>query len=486
MALRTRLRLRVMGGDSGPLLDASDFDGGTIKLYSGAASDDAGDELASGTLPDHPFENLDGGDRDKRGVWAMTATKNGTARGLFLSNAGGDIKTWFTVTESGGGGDIIIDNDDVQIGDVIAIATLLWTLEGDSLVVTGTVVDGSAAAVAGGTVQLIDDTDTVVDTDTPDGSGAFSLTAAEPGTHTVKHQPPLTHCLGPSEPDDHTVNVNGGQSPVAIVLQSAIYSDDFQSYDSTTLKAGFGQGVNISLGNFGYTPTHVMDIGSLSNGSNITMIPDDGFGKKAMQYAWPARPGDASEITISIQPRLNPPPVLTNLRVRFTTLESAVFEAGLPSLGSGQSYKFFLINFENGGLGKQGRLGAYFGYPGSGGANRITLSSDMTDAVHTVQLLAPAAPVIGDPNWGGSYHTWILEALGIGTASCVFNIYLDGVLQSSISEQFFPGVSVGGSGWAVTLEMGANMNNGPEDAQTRWWRELGVYTARPSFISMTP
>lgn len=123
--------LAAAPASAGTQLDASIFDGGTIRLYTGSVETDAGDMLATGTLPSKAFENESGGTRDKHGTWSMVATKNGTARGLFLSNAGGDIKTWLTVTESGGGGDIIIDNDDVQIGDIIAIATLLWTLSED-------------------------------------------------------------------------------------------------------------------------------------------------------------------------------------------------------------------------------------------------------------------------------------------------------------------------------------------------------------------
>jgi hypothetical protein len=32
--------------------------------------------------------------------------------------------------------------------------------------------------------------------------------------------------------------------------------------------------------------------------------------------------------------------------------------------------------------------------------------------------------------------------------------------------------------------MGANINNGPDQAQSRWWRELGVYKTRPSLLGL--
>lgn len=115
----------------GVSIDSSVFDGGTITLYTGSTAADAGDLLATGTIPAHPFENEDeDGMRALRGSWSMTATKNGTARGLLLSSADESINVFLTVTESGGGGDIIIDNDDVQINDIIAIATLAWDVAG--------------------------------------------------------------------------------------------------------------------------------------------------------------------------------------------------------------------------------------------------------------------------------------------------------------------------------------------------------------------
>jgi hypothetical protein len=76
--------------------------------------------------------------------------------------------------------------------------------------------------------------------------------------------------------------------------------------------------------------------------------------------------------------------------------------------------------------------------------------------------------------------------LGIGTTNAQFNIYLDGVLMpGSLSSSFLAGASVG-PGWAITLEMGANINNGSDHAQSRWFRELGVYTTRPSLQPMKP
>ena len=82
---------------------------------------------------------------------------------------------------------------------------------------------------------------------------------------------------------------------------------------------------------------------------------------------------------------------------------------------------------------------------------------------------------------GGAYHTWVIELLGIGSSSASFTTYLDGRKVGTVSAPFLSGETIG-AGWAVMFEMGANMNNGPDHAQSRWWREFGVYTTRPSLV----
>jgi hypothetical protein len=104
----------------GSTIDASDFDGGTIKFYTGADAADAGDLLASGSIPGHAFENADGdGIRALRGSWSAVATKNGTVRGILLSSADAIINKWLEI-----GVDVTIDHSDVQIGDILTLATL--------------------------------------------------------------------------------------------------------------------------------------------------------------------------------------------------------------------------------------------------------------------------------------------------------------------------------------------------------------------------
>lgn len=476
----------------GVSIDASVFDGGTIRLYTGSVETDAGDMLATGTLPTKAFENESGGDRALHGSWSMVATKNGTARGLWLSNVGGTITAWFTVGTAAT--DIIIDHADVQIGDIITIYTMVWTLAGDSLVVTGTVVDGSAVAVAGGTVQLINGGGTVVDTDTPNGSGVFSLTALVAGTHTVKHHPPLTHSLGPSEADYHTVNVNGGQSPVSIVVQTAIHSDDFQSY-ATIGDVTYGSVGSHSptVGKFGYNPGVVDSVNVAGSVIGDYSLDATGgpAGDKALKYTWPARPAGATSYFIAMQFRINPLPTLgSKLYIRWTSKESSGFRVGGAGVtGSGCEYKFLFADFTQSGqssgsatlelenlttnpsasVGLRLKLidGTTYGSPWNG--------SPTSEAAHGGS---------GDPvltGWDGSYHTWVMEITGLGTTAQTCVIYKDGVAFLTLSSApFYPSVTIGGG--TLTIELGANINNGPDLSQARWFREIGVYKARPSLL----
>jgi hypothetical protein len=177
-------------------------------------------------------------------------------------------------------------------------------------------------------------------------------------------------------------------------------------------------------------------------------------------------------------PRLNPPPASTkNLWIRFTTKESAGFAHGLPGCG-GRSYKYFLVAVESGS--KMGRIGTYFGdgTPASHLSTRLYMDMNSPSGVSGVM---GGFPIGGDAGWGGSYHTWVIELLGIGTSSASFTTYLDGNKVGTINGTFLSGENVG-IGWSIMFEMGANMNNGPDHAQSRWWREFGVYTTRPSLV----
>ena len=77
----------------------------------------------------------------------------------------------------------------------------------------------------------------------------------------------------------------------------------------------------------------------------------------------------------------------------------------------------------------------------------------------------------------------VLGLIGLGSPQVTFIAYRNGVLLKTISGPFFPNQPVA-VGAALDLQMGANINNGPDQQQSRWWRELGIYTSRPSLLPL--
>jgi hypothetical protein len=246
-----------------------------------------------------------------------------------------------------------------------------------------------------------------------------------------------------------------------------LYYDDFTRYTSTAdLNARFWLGPS-------------RDNGGVS-GVGQPIVYDTA--ERAMRYDWPARPTAAcsgQEMTIALMPRLNPPPPLTNLWVKFTSKESLPFSHGQPGCG-GRSYKFFLVGFES--ATTRGRIGTYlFDGIGPKPEQAARLYLDMNDTRGSAIATPSALPIGGEPTWGGSYHTWVLELLGIGTSSATFTVYLDGTKVGALTSAFLAGQTVG-PGWNVQFQLGANINNGPPHAQSRWFREFGVYTTKPAGI----
>lgn len=122
---------RQQFGDTGV---PSVFDGGLFRLYSGSSASDAGDVLASGTLPSFAFNGANEADvRTLHGEWIASDNINGTVAGLYLESVDGLSKAFLTVTESGGGGDVIIDDDALRIGDTVVVSTLDWATSEESL-----------------------------------------------------------------------------------------------------------------------------------------------------------------------------------------------------------------------------------------------------------------------------------------------------------------------------------------------------------------
>jgi hypothetical protein len=108
-----------------------------IKFFAGAApancaAADSGSSLANGTLPSDWAAAASAGSKAKSGTWTATGTAAagaGTAIGHFriYDNAGTTCHEQGTVTVTGGGGDMTVDNTSVANGQVITVNTYTRT-----------------------------------------------------------------------------------------------------------------------------------------------------------------------------------------------------------------------------------------------------------------------------------------------------------------------------------------------------------------------
>lgn len=107
-----------------------------LKIFSGSppancGASNSGTELVSMTLPSDWAAAASSGSKAKSGTWSDTAIADGTAGHfrLYASN-GTTCHMQGTVTESGGGGDMIIDNDNIATGQTVTVSTFTRTAGG--------------------------------------------------------------------------------------------------------------------------------------------------------------------------------------------------------------------------------------------------------------------------------------------------------------------------------------------------------------------
>ena len=118
-------------------LDAAETTVGTapiLELRSGAApancaAADSGTLIASMTLPSDWMANAASGAKAKSGTWQdLSADATGIVGHYRIKDSGGSTCHFQgPVSESGGGGDIILDNTDVNAGQPITITSFTLT-----------------------------------------------------------------------------------------------------------------------------------------------------------------------------------------------------------------------------------------------------------------------------------------------------------------------------------------------------------------------
>lgn len=117
-------------------LDAMETTIGTaavLKIFTGAqpancAAANSGTELVSITLPSDWMAAASSGSKAKSGTWQATASNAGTAAHYRLyASDGTTCHSQGSVTATGGGGDLTLDNTSIASGQTVTISTFSWT-----------------------------------------------------------------------------------------------------------------------------------------------------------------------------------------------------------------------------------------------------------------------------------------------------------------------------------------------------------------------
>jgi hypothetical protein len=109
---------------------ADDYDGGTLKIYTGAAPANPNDAatgtlLATINLPTPAFGAAAVGVVSKSGTWMAVAADTGTAGYARLANAG--ATRWIDITVGEGAGELNLNETDIVAGNVVVIDTATYT-----------------------------------------------------------------------------------------------------------------------------------------------------------------------------------------------------------------------------------------------------------------------------------------------------------------------------------------------------------------------
>jgi hypothetical protein len=106
--------------------------GGTLKFFSGAepanvAAADPSGPLGSGTLPT-PALSASGGVATKAGTWTLTGSAGGNIASFRIYDSSAACRMQGTVTATGGGGDMTVDNISIANTQVVTVGTFAITI----------------------------------------------------------------------------------------------------------------------------------------------------------------------------------------------------------------------------------------------------------------------------------------------------------------------------------------------------------------------
>lgn len=318
--------------------------------------------------------------------------------------------------------------------------------------------------LTGGSVEVFSTTGVRI-TDWPVTSAGYSGTLPD-GSYQLVYQPPASHSMGLNESGQRRITVAGAAVQVAnFIAQPALWYDDFQSYaDSADLHANFA--TRTSNG----TMTK-----NVHGAEFITLDPAAGpNGSRAMRYNIPGRPGDCTNASVAMLPAWKAAiePKLDSFYIRWTTRESVGFQNGSAGCSGGRSYKFFLVQYGWTPRTNAGRMGTYLAYDDLG------LFSDVNFAG---AFRATSAGLGAASSWVGRWHTWIMRVSAPTQGQRTLEVFRDGVLLSTVTG---PWAAEGDPRVLASMELGANINAGPDFNQQRWWRDVAVYSTKPTMIPL--
>ena len=128
MTVRLNTALRNLLADS--LGDT--FNSGVLEIRTGTQPASAGDSatgtlLASIPLPADAFSAASVGVTSKSGTWSVAAAATGTAGWARFRNAGDTLRLDGSVTATGGGGDLTIDNVSIVATGTVTVTSFTVT-----------------------------------------------------------------------------------------------------------------------------------------------------------------------------------------------------------------------------------------------------------------------------------------------------------------------------------------------------------------------
>lgn len=108
-----------------------------LQLFTGAqpancAAADSGTKVAEMDLPSDWMAAASGGSKAKSGTWStLAALATGIVAHFRIKNSANTVcHVQGSITESGGGGDMIIENNDINAGQEIVVSSFNFTIAG--------------------------------------------------------------------------------------------------------------------------------------------------------------------------------------------------------------------------------------------------------------------------------------------------------------------------------------------------------------------